>query len=189
MDAPHRQLDAAALERLAPGEHVLVHAVHQRAVEIEQEGGAACHRCHHLRGRVRVGTRAESPGSARERPYGRTPSRARPLRARTSGPRKLARHFNSMSCGLACPVARCSKSTSNLESSARPFGVTFTSCTRYGTLPSRFESSELLTYSRLLSGVSFSICAWGMATLLTSLGFAGSAMSYCCSAPPPNSDT
>src|SRR5207247_7432652 len=130
MDAPHRQLDAAALERAAPGEHVLVHAVHQRAVEIEQEGGAACHRCHHLRGRVRVGTRA-----------------ARPLRARTSGPRKLARHFNSMSCGLACPVARCSKSTSNLESSARPFGVTFTSCTRNGTLPSRDRKSTRLNSS------------------------------------------
>src|SRR2546422_225889 len=99
------------------------------------------------------------------------------------------RHFNSMSCGLACPVARCSKSTSNLESSARPFGVTFTSYTRYGTFPSRFESSELLTYSRLLSGVSFIICACGMATVLTSFGCIGSATSYCCTAPPPNRDT
>src|SRR2546426_601016 len=95
-----------------------------------------------------------------------------------------------MSCGLALD----SKFDVDFEhlatGQARPHDMlTFTSCTRYGTLPSRFESSELLTYSRLLSGVSFSICAWGMATLLTSLGFAGSAMSYCCSAPPPNSDT
>src|SRR5437867_6994337 len=43
VDAPHRELDAGALERFAPGEHVLVHAVHERAVEIEQEGGAGWH--------------------------------------------------------------------------------------------------------------------------------------------------
>src|SRR5690242_8541911 len=40
MDPPHRQLDAGALERLAPGEDVLIHAVDERAVEIEEEGRA-----------------------------------------------------------------------------------------------------------------------------------------------------
>src|SRR6266705_1806439 len=94
-----------------------------------------------------------------------------------------------MSCGRAWPVAKCSKSTSNLESSFSPFASTSRSRTRYGTFPSRFESSELLTYSRLLSGVSFIICACGMATVLTSFGCIGSATSYCCTAPPPNSDT
>src|SRR5437016_5962186 len=43
VDAPHRELDAHALERFAPCEHLLVHAVHERAVEIEQEGGAGWH--------------------------------------------------------------------------------------------------------------------------------------------------
>src|SRR5882672_8697457 len=52
-----------------------------------------------------------------------------------------------------------------------------------------FESNELLTYSRLLSGVSFIICACGMATVPTSFGCIGSATSYCCTAPPPNKDT
>src|SRR5207302_8641223 len=98
-------------------------------------------------------------------------------------------YFNNMSCGRACPVGRCSKSTSNFGSNVIPAGPTFTSRTRYGTLPSRFESSELLTYRRLLSGVSFIICAWGKATVLTSFGCNGSAMSYCCTAPPPNRDT
>src|SRR5205814_6950995 len=58
-----------------------------------------------------------------------------------------------------------------------------------GDLPVRFDSSELLTYSRLLSGVSFIIWAWGMVTVLTSFGCIGSATSYCCTAPPPNSET
>src|SRR5207248_5836239 len=43
VDAPHGELDPRALERLAPGEHVLVHAVDERAVEIEQEGRAGWH--------------------------------------------------------------------------------------------------------------------------------------------------
>jgi hypothetical protein len=43
VDAPHRELDADALERFAPGEHVLVHAVDERAVEVEQEGGTGGH--------------------------------------------------------------------------------------------------------------------------------------------------
>src|SRR5438128_12503628 len=43
VDAPHRELDAHALERFAPCEHVLAHAVHERAVELEQEGGAWWH--------------------------------------------------------------------------------------------------------------------------------------------------
>src|SRR5579884_3040699 len=44
MDPPHRQLDPGAFQRLAPGEHVLVHAVHQRAVEVEQKRGTRGHR-------------------------------------------------------------------------------------------------------------------------------------------------
>ena len=43
VDAPDRELDAGALERFAPGEHVLIHAVHERAVEIEQERGTGGH--------------------------------------------------------------------------------------------------------------------------------------------------
>jgi hypothetical protein len=35
VDPPHRQRDPGALERLAPGEDVLVDAVHQGAVEVE----------------------------------------------------------------------------------------------------------------------------------------------------------
>ena len=40
MDTPHRQLDATQLERFAPGERVLVDAVGERAVEVEQDGWA-----------------------------------------------------------------------------------------------------------------------------------------------------
>jgi hypothetical protein len=38
MDAPDRQLDALGVERLAPGEHMLIDAVDERSVEIEDEG-------------------------------------------------------------------------------------------------------------------------------------------------------
>src|SRR5229473_447490 len=41
VDAPDGELDPGALERVTPGEHVLVHAVHQRAVEIEEKRRAA----------------------------------------------------------------------------------------------------------------------------------------------------
>ena len=41
VDAPHGDVDALGLERLAPGEHVLVDAVDERAVEVEQHAGAA----------------------------------------------------------------------------------------------------------------------------------------------------
>src|SRR5690606_720735 len=37
--APDREVDALAVERLLPGQHVLVDAVDERAVEVEQEGG------------------------------------------------------------------------------------------------------------------------------------------------------
>src|SRR3989442_3390768 len=122
VDTPHRELDADALERDAPGEHVLIHAVDQRAVEIKQESGAGGH----ASGNVIPGRRTPGPcpGVARKR------------------------YFNSMSCGRACPVGKWSKSTSHLASSVIPVRLTFTSRTRYGTLPSRFESSEVLTYSR-----------------------------------------
>ena len=38
MQPPHRQLDAGAVQGLLPRQHVLVDAVDQRPVEIEQEG-------------------------------------------------------------------------------------------------------------------------------------------------------
>jgi hypothetical protein len=37
MDAPHRQFDALCIERLLPGQDVLIDAVNERAVEIKQE--------------------------------------------------------------------------------------------------------------------------------------------------------
>jgi len=40
MDPPHGQPDAAQLERLVPGDGVLVHAVDEGPVEVEQEGRA-----------------------------------------------------------------------------------------------------------------------------------------------------
>src|SRR6266516_1060373 len=43
MDAPHRELDARFLERLAPREHMLIHAVDERSVEVEEEGGLFAH--------------------------------------------------------------------------------------------------------------------------------------------------
>jgi hypothetical protein len=39
MDAPDRELDAGALEGVPPGEDVLVDAVHERPVEVEEKGG------------------------------------------------------------------------------------------------------------------------------------------------------
>src|SRR4029077_15371595 len=45
VDTPHRELDADALERDPPGEHVLVHTVDQRAVEIEKERGPGARPC------------------------------------------------------------------------------------------------------------------------------------------------
>ena len=43
MDAPDGELNSGALQRLAPREHVLVHAVDERAVEIEEKSGAGIH--------------------------------------------------------------------------------------------------------------------------------------------------
>ena len=37
VDAPHGQQDALALQRLAPGEDVLVDAVDQGSIEVEEE--------------------------------------------------------------------------------------------------------------------------------------------------------
>ena len=37
MNPPHGKLNAAPLQRLAPGEHVLIDAVHQGSVQIEQK--------------------------------------------------------------------------------------------------------------------------------------------------------
>jgi hypothetical protein len=43
MDAPDGDVDAFGVQGLLPGEHVLVDAVHQRAVEIEQKYGLDAH--------------------------------------------------------------------------------------------------------------------------------------------------
>ena len=43
VDAPDRQLDALRVQRLLPGQHVLIDAVDQRAVEIEEEDGLDSH--------------------------------------------------------------------------------------------------------------------------------------------------
>src|SRR5437588_3421787 len=86
VDAPHGERDPHALERLAPGEHVLVHAVDQGAVQIEQERGAGGH-----------GTDSRDASVLR--------LCATPLTRRLF-------YFSNMSCGLACPVGRFSKSTS-----------------------------------------------------------------------------
>ena len=46
MDAPDGKLDAFLAERVVPRQDMLVDAVHQRAVEIEQVGnGISCHVC------------------------------------------------------------------------------------------------------------------------------------------------
>ena len=52
VDAPHRQVDAERGQRRAPREHVLVDAVDQRAVEIEEERGRRCLRVQNLLGHV-----------------------------------------------------------------------------------------------------------------------------------------
>src|SRR5690606_26927460 len=54
--APDGQVDAVAAQRLAPREHMLVHAVDQRAVEIEDEGGLA---------RGHAGSLAQPPAQSR----------------------------------------------------------------------------------------------------------------------------
>ena len=41
VDAPDRELDSFSLERLVPGEDVLIDAVDEGPVEIEEEGGLA----------------------------------------------------------------------------------------------------------------------------------------------------
>ncbi len=43
VDAPDGQRDPLAVERILPGEYVLVDAIDQRAVEIEEEHGFASH--------------------------------------------------------------------------------------------------------------------------------------------------
>src|SRR2546429_9256905 len=62
MDAPDRELDADALQRFAPGEHVLVHAVHEGAVEIEEECRAGGHGCRNVvAGLDQVGAQHAAP--------------------------------------------------------------------------------------------------------------------------------
>ena len=43
VDAPDGELDAFAVERLLPGQHMFIDAVDERAVEIEQEDGFDAH--------------------------------------------------------------------------------------------------------------------------------------------------
>src|ERR1700733_13876673 len=43
MDAPDGEVDAFAVESLLPRQHVLVDAVHQRPIEIEQKYGLDAH--------------------------------------------------------------------------------------------------------------------------------------------------
>ena len=58
VNSPHRQLDSGGLQGFAPGENVLIDAVHQRAVEVEQEGGCPHDLCRtlHLLAGVSVAT-------------------------------------------------------------------------------------------------------------------------------------
>src|SRR5256886_5863610 len=99
---------------------------------------------------------------------------------------RVRSYFSSMSCGRPAPVGKWSKSTSNFSSSVIPWGPTLSSRTRNGTLPSRLESSELLTYSRRLSGVSFIMFGSSSFTSLMNFGCKGSDTSYCCTALPAN---
>jgi hypothetical protein len=40
VNAPHGEFDTCLVKRLAPGEDMLIDAVHERAIEIEEEGNA-----------------------------------------------------------------------------------------------------------------------------------------------------
>jgi hypothetical protein len=40
MNPPHGELDADTRHRLAPREHMLINAIDQRAIQIEQKGGS-----------------------------------------------------------------------------------------------------------------------------------------------------
>src|SRR5690348_17389349 len=42
MNLPIRQLDAERIQRLSPGKHMLVDAIDQSSVQIEQEIGGSC---------------------------------------------------------------------------------------------------------------------------------------------------
>ena len=44
MDAPDGQLDVLGIERSFPGQHMLIDAVDQRAVQVEQKDGLDAHR-------------------------------------------------------------------------------------------------------------------------------------------------
>src|SRR2546428_10324988 len=105
------------------------------------------------------------------------------------GEQRVRSYFSSMSCGRPAPEGKWSKSTSNFSSRVIPWGPTLSSRTRNGTLPSRLESSELLTYSRRLSGVSFIMFGWSSFTSLMNFGCNVSDTSYCCTALPANSET
>lgn len=45
VDPPDGQGDPLLVQRLAPGEYMLVNAIDERAVQIEQEAGLDAHRC------------------------------------------------------------------------------------------------------------------------------------------------
>jgi hypothetical protein len=73
VDPPHCQLDARRLEGLAPGQDVLVDAVHQRAVQVEHEGGAQDRWCRRVGS---GGTEATDNAAVARNAWGATPCRA-----------------------------------------------------------------------------------------------------------------
>ena len=52
MNTPDGEFDARFLQRFAPSEHMLVDAIHQRTIKIEQKGNAGRFRAKHLTGRA-----------------------------------------------------------------------------------------------------------------------------------------
>src|SRR5207244_12158344 len=105
----------------APSQHLLVHAVHERAVEIEQEGGAGWHESGNVIVVNEVGAQHAAPLRLCVTPSCYVVAR------------RLS-YFSSISCALACPVGKCSKSTSNFASTVIPPAPTSTRRTRSGTL-------------------------------------------------------
>src|SRR4030081_2947070 len=68
MDTPDREIDPVRIKRLAPSQHVLIDAVDQRAVEVEQKR-RFWNRCVRLRAGLRHVAIAASSAPHR-RPYG-----------------------------------------------------------------------------------------------------------------------
>src|SRR2546423_1376814 len=62
--APHRKLDALAVERLTPRQHVLIHAIHECTVEIEEESGLYTRHVSFSDGRVETARYATRPDAS-----------------------------------------------------------------------------------------------------------------------------